>query len=89
MPNAAGFIRGCLLGGLIGQFEAIANGVDGLNPPRVVGVFLDLAGHWVGEPAQFGAQGEAVEFRHHDIEQNQVRLFLQGFIQAGGAVGGG
>jgi len=57
---------------------------------------LDLAlggehedGDGIREAAQLGADLEAVELRHHDIEQDEVGLFFEGQAQAGLAVGGG
>ena len=43
----------------------------------------------VAEPAQFGAQREAVELREHDVEEQEVGLFLERAVQALDAVGGG
>ena len=46
-------------------------------------------GHGNGEPAQLGAEGEAIELRQHDIEQDEIRFLLEGTVEAGGTVGGG
>ena len=39
--------------------------------------------------AEFGAEGIAIELRHHDVEQDKVRLFGDYELQAGFAIGGG
>ena len=46
-------------------------------------------GDFAMEFAEFGANGEAIELRHHDVEEDEVGLFAEGFVEAGGAVLGG
>ena len=41
------------------------------------------------EFAKFGADGEAIEAGHHDVEKDEVGLFAEGFFEADGAVLGG
>jgi hypothetical protein len=42
--------------------------------------------HGIGQPAQFRADFVAVELRHHDVEQDQVRLLFEGAFQAALAI---
>ena len=46
-------------------------------------------GHRVGQAAQFGADGITVQARHHDVEQDEVGVLLDGALEAGFAFGGG
>ena len=43
-------------------------------------------GHGVGEAAQLGTQRKAIEFRHHDVEQDEVGFFVERALQAALAV---
>ena len=43
--------------------------------------------HWIREAAQFRAHGVAIEFGHHDVEQDEVRLLFNGAVQPEFAIG--